>query len=265
MILCACQRSQYDGSMGSAWRIDKPSVIVSIFASDAHTKWMTSDRKVKRDCLSRLKDACNYLEKQINKYTQDCSFTNDWKKNSDLYYETSFKENHVKNNTQRFCGQKDYIEEKIPSNKLKEKYHAENIIYMFFYNTPYSNTVRSATFCDDAFYDGGKHMPEMISINYRTSTKDTGDRYITYRQGYAHEIMHCFAAPDLYYKNDYITQKYVDHMNKINAKDLMYRLSEENKWFDFTELDAYYLGLTDKCADVKKFRLRKSNFIDPGI
>ena len=265
LMLSSCSGKKYDGDMGSAWRIDRPSVIVSVFVSDSDTKWKGADRKIKEDCLNRLKDACAYLEEQTSEYSDGCRFTCDWEENPDLYYEASFPGSLVSDSSMRFKAHSSFAEENIPTEALKKKFDAQNIVYMFFYNTPYSNKVRSRTHRDDAFYEGGKFMPEMPTIYYRVTSENTGYSYITYRQSYAHEIMHCFGAPDLYYANEYIPQKYVDYMKETNAEDIMYRLPQEDEWFDFTELDAYYLGLTDKCSDVEKFGLRKSDFIDPGI
>ena len=42
--------------------------------------------------------------------------------------------------------QKNYIKKNINSKHLLEKYNADNILYIFYFNTPYSNSVKPRTF-----------------------------------------------------------------------------------------------------------------------
>ncbi len=82
---------------------------------------------------------------------------------------------------------------------------------------------------------------------------------------FAHEMLHCFGAYDLYETDSGspITQKYVDHLMSNQPNDLMNHCFFSD--YDlitnvFSDVDAYYVGLTGPCADVKKWGLGKSQF-----
>ena len=69
-------------------------------------------------------------------------------------------------------------------------------------------------------------------------------------------MLHCFGAHDLYYAGEAIPQEYVDHLKATDSKDILYMVYDSDEIdLSFTELDAYYVGLTDSCADVEKWGL----------
>ena len=102
---------------------------------------------------------------------------------------------------------------------------------------------------------------DAVKARYHADVK-FDDVFITPPSTYAHEIMHCFGAHDLYYANAYISQEYVDYCKKTGSNDIMYTVND-GKWIinDFTELDAYYVGLTDHCDEVEKWGLAKSEHL----
>ena len=82
---------------------------------------------------------------------------------------------------------------------------------------------------------------------------------------FAHEMLHCFGAYDLYETNQYspIPQKYVDYLMSHKPNDLMnhcYYSASDIVTVEFSEVDAYYVGLTDTCAAKKKWGLGESLF-----
>ncbi len=98
-----------------------------------------------------------------------------------------------------------------------------------------------------------------------TDTRAPGKNIIrensTDGETYAHEILHLFGAPDLYEARQGITQEYVDHLEKTDSRDIMfnsYRGDWDSGRVTFSELDAYYTGLTDRCEDVETYGLPKS-------
>ena len=235
----------YDGSLGSAGQIDKTTIIVSIFTSDANNKWIYDgeDKKTIYNTLDDLKISTNYLTKQIKMYNKKATFIYDWTDYSDLRYDTAFEETLVRNDGTMYDVQKDYIVNNIDSDGLKKKYKADNIIYMFFFNTDYTNQINSWTL---GHSNGEKFDLEFINIFIKYD-----DKYIMAPSSYAHEIMHCFGAHDLYYSNSFITADYVNYCKAVNCEDIMYRVTADKEIaFDFTELDAYYLGLIDYIPEV---------------
>ena len=81
---------------------------------------------------------------------------------------------------------------------------------------------------------------------------------------YAHEILHLYGANDLYYANDAITELYVEHCKQSNSNDIMYadyditgKPAPDRITNEYTELDAYYTGLTDTSREVEQWNLGK--------
>ena len=77
---------------------------------------------------------------------------------------------------------------------------------------------------------------------------------------FAHEMLHCFGAYDLYETDSGspITQKYVDHLMSNHPNDLMNHCFFSD--YDlitnvFSNVDAYYVGLTGPCAERKMLPL----------
>ena len=263
MSFCGCEKgygSGYDGMLGSAGEITDDTVIVSIFADDRNYKWTDSakDTETKQDCLKRLSEATNYLEREVKNYVGDDeegpTFYYDWNEDEELYFTTSFDKDLPLDLP--FGTIAEYVKENIDSEALKKKYEADNILYMVFVNTDGRNNVPSYTLSWDNVNIWSKepepYMPEMTLIFY-IDTYDDGTEYITYPQSYAHEIMHSFGAEDLYMTGNKINSSYVEYCQENNVDDIMNRINHE--WFPFTEVDAYYLGLTDYADDVEKYGL----------
>jgi hypothetical protein len=152
--------------------------------------------------------------------------------------------------------QADFVLLNIPSETLKEKYQAQNIIYMFYFNTDERNTINSWALGNDQNVN-----TEIINVFVRDSIADTF--HYTSASSLAHEIMHCFGAQDLYYASSAIPQAYVDHCRITGSMDIMYTVSLGTNIAQlFTPLDAYYLGLVDSCDEVTTWGLKKSSFLD---
>lgn len=251
------EQNKYDGTLGSAGSLKGTTVIVSIFANDANTSWdynNYSDNELINDTLNNLQIATRWLSQQAEKYNTNADFVYDWNTNIDLKYETTFKENLVRYDASMYEIQKDYITNNINYDKIKSKYNAENIIYFFFFNTDYSNQFNpwSLGYCSSSNY----------YIEFTNIFVKYDNRYITNPASYAHEIMHSFGAHDLYYKNSYINQDYVNHLSSINSNDIMYTIrNSKDITNDFTELDAYYVGLKKSAKDVEEWHLSESEHI----
>ena len=153
-----------------------------------------------------------------------------------------------------------YINDNIPTQKLLTKYKADNIIYNVYLNAPKSDKYRS--YCHPSLYSevsAGKYYPEIcVFVPYGRGRENTPAVF-------AHEMLHCFGAYDLYETNSQspITQKYVDYLMSHNPNDLMnhcYFSDYDIITNEFSDVDAYYVGLTRSCSDVKKWGLGKSIF-----
>ena len=248
--------SAYHGEYGSAGTLTGTTVVVSIVTNDRYTHWgftnggdalAEDDLETLRRQKDYLLQACEWLTEQAAGYDKSADFIADWERYPGLYYEYDTADELVRYDGSMYTTQKDFILENIPSDALKKKYRADNIVYIFYFNTPLENEVNpwslgnvASPICDIEFinafvrFDGFYSMPTT----------------------YAHEMLHCFGAYDLYYASYGIPQEYVDYLRELGCLDIMYcTFDSEDILVTMGQLDAYYVGLTDVCEDVELWNL----------
>ena len=259
--------SIFCGNYGTAKHIEGRTVVVSIFANDATTSWNfneNADMKLRLRTRFNLSVAVTWLTEQTRRYRSNPGgFVWDWREHGDLYYETSFAEDVVHGVGDSGTVQaaiNSYIHENIPTKQLLEKYRADNIIYNVYLNAPNSTDYRSwSTGVLYSEVDAARYAPEIcVFVPYGHGRENTPAVF-------AHEMLHCFGAYDLYetWSGSPITQAYVDHLNSHNPNDLMnhcYFSAGDIITTEFSEVDAYYVGLIDSCADVRNWNLGPSIF-----
>lgn len=246
--------SPYGGELGTAGSLSGRTLLISIFTRDAGTSWNADsdeDNEMIYDTLDNLSISTRYLSEQAARYGSSAEFIYDWELNPDLYYTASFSENLVTEFGDMYYVQKEWIEKNVKTEELKNRYRADNVIYLFFFNTDFSNQV-------NPWYLGYSCSPE-YDIEYCNIFVRFDDQYITKPSSYAHEIMHCFGAHDLYYANEFIPETYVDHLEKTYSNDIMFTVTDSKEIYnDFTDLDAYYTGILKECPEVDEWRLARS-------
>jgi hypothetical protein len=247
---------RYDGSLGSAGKISDTTIIVSIFANDSETSWNFSsdeDCETINTMYEHLSSAVDWLEKECAKYGAETKLIFDWTRHTDLFYTFDFSDmNMVRADGGGYKTQREYIQTHINSIDLRQKYNAQNIIYIIYFNTSEQNTINSWALSDRQNCD-----VEVINVFVRDDYSQ-GYYYMS-ASGFAHEILHLFGANDLYYASKTIPQAYVDYCKQSNSKDIMYtvNLGKEIR-MTFTELCAYYVGLIDTCETVEIWGLGES-------
>jgi len=246
--------SFYDGRYGSSGTLQGNTLVISIFASDKNTKWTDSktDKKTEKNILKRLESATEYLEKNAAKYGKELNFIYNWENNQDLKYIAQFENNLVIKEGDNYKTQKSLIEKNINIKSLTNKYHADNIIYFYFLNTDFNNKIKPWTIghrtCD---YCNIEFTNMYVRENGKLSSSAT----------YAHEMMHQFGAPDFYFENEIIPSSYVEYLKNNNSKDLMFYINNDVRITSkFTDLDAYYVGITSRPSEANKWNLGKSEY-----
>ena len=251
-----------DGSLGSAAKISDRTVIVSIFANDSGTSWdfnSSKDIQAMNVMHNHLSSAVEWLETQCKSYGASTEFIYDWKLHTDLFYSCSFSDfNMVREDGSGYYKQRSYIIKQINAKELKQKYNAQNILYIVYFNADETNTINSWSISDSYKFDCDVEIINMFTRDLRS-----GRSFFNSASAFAHEILHTFGAPDLYYSSPMIPQAYVDHCKKIKSKDIMYTTNLGSIIdLKFTELCAYYVGLVDSCEDVKTWNLGISSHLD---
>lgn len=249
--------SPYHGEQGSAGSLTGRTLILSIITDDATTSWDDSsdeDSAMIFDTLDNLRISTAYLTEQAARFGSDAQFIWNWELNPDLRFNAVFEESLITEYGDMYGVQKDWIENNIDTASLKNKYRADNVIYLFFFNTDYTNQV-------NPWYLGYSSSPDYY-IEFCNIYVRFDDYFISKPATYAHEMMHCFGAHDLYYANEFIPQKYVNHLRNTYSNDIMFTVYDSKEINnDFTELDAYYVGIIDHCKEVRKWGLAESEHL----
>lgn len=254
---------EYGEIFGSARHIDGRTLIISIYSDDPTNSWDYTydvDNETIEQTLYYLGIATDWISEQVSYYGANAEFIYDWKAAPDLKYEATFdieleKDDYTYTESV-YPAQRSYLYENIDSEALLEKYDADNIIYMFFIDSDFSNTANPVT-SPRAYLYGDEYYTDHINLCVRFD-----EYYVTEPSSYAHEILHCFGAYDLYYENGAITAEYVMHCAESGSNDIMYYVTTGDEIYsDFTELDAYYIGLTDHSQDVKDWYLGLSDYV----
>ena len=256
----------YCGNWGTAKRIEGRTVVVSIFANDATTRWNFDndhDSWLRLRTRFNLSLACAWLTEQTRVYRANPGgFVWDWREHGDLYFEHTFSEDivHGRGDQDVVGAITGFIHNSVPTQRLLSDHRADNIIYNVYLNAPNDTGYRSwarATLYGPVEPD--KYMPEFcVIVPYSHGLENTGAVF-------AHEMLHCFGAYDLYetYAGSPITQKYVDYLMSHSPNDLMNHCSYSDGDVitnRFSAVDAYYVGLIRTCDDVTAWGLGESIF-----
>lgn len=127
------------------------------------------------------------------------------------------------------------------------------MIYFFLFNTPYEHTPNpwSLGFSSSTDYD-----IEYVNLYIRF-----GDIFDAPPSTYAHEILHAFGAPDLYYESTVIPKEFVDYCSQTGCNDIMFTVNAgETISSEFTPLDAYYVGIGARPAEADEWGLGPSEY-----
>lgn len=248
-------------SLGSASEMEGTTVVLSLYTDDKRSEWNSSSNKLMNNSLSYLGVSCSWLTKQCSRYNKNASFVYDWSKDSDLKYDISLNCDMLDDNSS-YNAIENYLDD-FEYESVMEKYNADNIIFMFFVNTPENNDQTSWT---HMYIEDLETYPLEFCVIYMNV-----EGYEENPSAIAHEMMHTFGAPDLYVAdnggdNFGVTQKYVNYMEKTNSNDIMYTNYDCDTGVDYydkisnemSDLDAYYLGLTDYSEVAEEWGFAKS-------
>ncbi len=253
------------GRYGSAKFIGGTTVVVSIFADDMTSSWdfpLQGEQKRLYDKIhERMGIGLAWLEEQTARYGVESHFIWDFDKYGGaggLCCYTRFQSDLTSWSREGYLEIWEYIDKNLDVQALMDTYKADNILFAIHLNAPNSQDYRSYAHTSNYMdlkpnqisYEGAVFVP------YGRNRENTPAVY-------AHELLHCFGAQDLYCSSAYVPQRYVDHLERAGAFDLMNRcyFSDYDKvTTKFSDVDAYFVGLIPSCADVEAYGLGPSIF-----
>ena len=248
---------------GSSGKLEGTIAVVTILADDATTEWNLSedaDFKMYSTVYNNLKIGCGWIEKACAEYGRDVNFIWDWDAHGELIYRASLNRSIGDNYYDAYVDMQDFISSNIDSEGIKSTFGANGIIYMVCVDTSSSNTTASSTFSWDRSSPCEYEMCFML-MNYKGR--------INAPATFAHEILHTFGAPDLYYAGKRgITEDYVSYAKSAGTNDIMRVTWDLNTNYyvydsvknEVTDITAYYLGLTDYSETVQQWGLGQSDY-----
>ena len=240
-------------NLGTAGSIGGRTVLVAIFVNEPRWGWDfedATDLQTYSNVYYQLQTACEWIEDQTASYGVSSEFIWDWYNNDGLYFVANFEDALDDTMGERYSDIYDWMVSHIDADKILSQYEADNIIYMWYVDTDPYQTEHAFTFQFD--FNGLTDTQvgyEGVWFNLHHDGFTLGAPTI------AHELLH------LYYENVHISQEYIDYLASIGSTDIMYMIYDDPFHINeqFTELDAYYVGLTEYSYDVEYFGLGPSS------
>lgn len=248
---------------GSAGWIGDTTVVVSIFADDILYGWspkVAEDQREKFLLLKQVATAMDQITLQCAKYDCHPNIIYDWTQHPDLVYSASLTRLNMfaPNSKRNYETQREFVETYIPTEALKERYQAQNVLYLFFFDTSENNT--SSTF---GYYRSNGYDTEIINLYNLHQGNSPGDApYRLPPSLIAMMTLRCFGAQPLWFAGDKITDAYITYLQASSDDDVMraYYVSD-TRIGPIRDLDAYYLGLLDHHPHVETYGLGASDFL----
>lgn len=262
--------SEEEFPMGTCSELEGKIVIMSIAADTATTTWNFDD-PADMDTIGYISRevgiGLNWIEEQAKNYGKDVEFIYNWDDDAELFYTAQLQEDYSASDS-NLQDQKLFIDEKLSSyaNKLIDKYNADGILFMYYINLPQSNTQFQCFATPFQGTELGMDLPyETVVLSKYVFKQEQGPAT------YAHEILHCFGAPDLYSvdmdgTNYGMTQEFVDYCDANHKNEIMVSCYDpftntiplDNVTNDLTDITAYYLGWIDSCEECEQFGVANS-------
>lgn len=245
----------YDPYLGTAKELDGNIAVVSVFVNTSYYPW-DFDRLTESEAYGYycqcLRVGTEYLEQECAKYGHHPKFIWDWE-HYPLFYDPNLDLDPSDSNNLDYPAW-DYIEKEVDTAGILEATDAQQIIYMFVFNTPLDFNVTS---CTRNYYEGMEYPYEICYMFMGC------DGAYESPSPTAHEILHTFGAPDLYMTDEEygITQEYVDYATQNRINDIMRDTCDPNTGKsvydsvknEITDITAYYVGLTDYSETVEQW------------
>lgn len=251
--------SFYDGKFGSCGKLEGNTVIVSIIADDEFNKWEYGTDFIEygeNEILNDLNSSTAFMIQKAEEYGKNVTFIYDWTNNEDLLYNANFNceifdDHNEYTDYSAYYIEKQWIMDNIDIDNIKNKYKADNIAFIFYFNPGRNNICRPCAF---THFSSDDIDVELINMYTRWNQYSIPVPFT-----YVHEMFHLYGAPDLYHSNEFIPEEYVEYCDKIQKNDIMYNgLPTRDIPECVTELDAYYIGLTDSSSEKELWNLGQS-------
>lgn len=248
---------------GSSGKLEGTIAVVTILANDTECSWDLTDKadfNMYSMIYKNLRVGCSWITQACAEYGRNVNFVWDWDKYPELIYRATVDRSIGSNYLSSYYDMCEFISSNIDSEGIKSDLGANGIVYMVCVDTPSTNTTASSTFSWTRDCPQEYEMCFML-MNYKGQ--------INAPATFAHELLHTFGAPDLYYAGKYgISDQYVKDAASSGLNDIMRVTWDLNTgYYDYnsvynkiTDITAYYLGLTDYSDSVQSWGFEQSDY-----
>lgn len=248
---------------GTCGKAEGKLVLVSVFADDASSSWdfqnSEQDLETYSSMATMTRIGCDWLEEQASKYGKNLEIISDFEADEELFYQASLNA-EFDDNQYHIDEVKGFIDDSLSglTEHLIEKYKADNICFAFYFNKSEDSQMSSCAY---------EYLGPEMDLPYECVLY--GAHVHGFVQGpamYAHEILHCFGAPDFYFANTSIepiciSQEFSDYCKENHINEIMYSsydvindgINTDAVTNELTDLTAYYLGWVDYNEECERF------------
>ena len=236
---------------GSSKRLEGRALFVSVFVDLDDSGWSDEERVLAKE---ELKIAAEYIQDQGSEYGKDIEFIYDFEADPELRYdmrfEGSFHEERLDNNPrttdeihdggETYKALAEFVEDNIPYAELARRYQTDSIVYVVHAN----KTARSYA----CVYELGNNNYAEMAVVFNDDRSSAV---------YAHEILHLFAAIDLYCALDdyYVSDELVEYANAQYPNEIMLVADFEDGRItgEISPLTALRLGWVSDIPELEQF------------
>lgn len=243
----------YKGDYGTAENLDGKTVCVSLYINGESQTWKGYD-DLKEKYRQNLGMAASWLTDRAADYGKSAEFIWDWEQYPELCFEVEDSRldyDFYFDNNDGYNLLWDFMNNNVPSAELIEKFGADNIIYIAFFNTP--SDMSAISYAQDCYFNK-EYSYDTVFLSAGNSGHEATASTI------AHEILHLYGLPDFYKSGASgsclygVNNDMIEYMKDSYPDDIMVRTYDhENDQSFYGEVNgilspvtAYYAGLTDE-------------------
>ena len=245
--------SYYKGDYGTAEKLEGKTVCVSLYINGKTQTWKGKD-DLKEKYRENLGLSVTWLTEKVSEYHKTAEFIWDWKIYPELCY--NINDTRLGYSPYLFINDGynllwDYMNNNVPSAELLNKFDADNLIFIAFYNTP--DNLEMISYALDCYFNR-EYSYDTVFLSAGNSGHEATASTI------AHEILHLYGLPDFHKTGPSgsclygVNSDMLNYMKENYPDDIMVRTYDhENDQPFYGEVNgilspvtAYYAGLTDE-------------------
>lgn len=233
---------------GSAVYLDGKTAVVTITVNTEEEPW---EEKEQKDIKKKVETALDFIRDGVKSYKKKAEFAFDEKDLNFEYLYDGSAEDFEYDDYETIL--QEFIEENLDTKKIREKYKADGIAYVFLLNCT------GDSFADSHWQEDETEYFNELAFLYRTGYDENYEEVENGPAVFAHQILRLFGAVELiepdatygYTSNLYnvVRENYKDDI-MFTVFDTDGSVNEKKVTQKITDITAYALGLTEDFTEL---------------